>query len=137
MRRVNLSNRRSGAGAFIRSNVKPLGRVLASGTSLALVLFVRQDGHTVLYNLNKERCEPEMTRDKYGQAYQTGFDRTIRFLISQGLSGDYARDIAQAAWVRGWERLNQLRNEPMVFTWVNTIALNFYRRAIRSERALQ
>jgi len=25
----------------------------------------------------------------------------------------------------------------MVFTWVNTIALNFYRRAIRSERALK
>ncbi len=25
----------------------------------------------------------------------------------------------------------------MVFTWVNTIALNFYRRAIRNERALK
>lgn len=78
-----------------------------------------------------------MTREGYGQAYQTGFDRTIRFLISHGLSGDYARDVAQAAWARGWERLDQLRNEPMVFTWVNTIALNFYRRAIRNERALK
>ncbi len=78
-----------------------------------------------------------MTREGYAKAYQSGFDRTMRFLISHGLSGDYARDIAQAAWARGWERLDQLRQEPMIFTWVNTIALNFYRRAIRSERAFQ
>jgi DNA-directed RNA polymerase specialized sigma24 family protein len=78
-----------------------------------------------------------MTRESYAKAYASGFDRTTRFLISHGLSGDYARDIAQAAWARGWERLNQLRHETMVFTWVNTIALNFYRRSIRNERAVQ
>jgi RNA polymerase sigma factor (sigma-70 family) len=44
-----------------------------------------------------------------------------------------APDIAQSAWLRGWERLSQLRDERMLVTWVNTIALNQYRRAIRTE----
>jgi RNA polymerase sigma factor (sigma-70 family) len=42
-------------------------------------------------------------------------------------------EAAQAAWVRGWERLGQLRDEKLVVTWVNTIALNAYRRLIRKE----
>jgi DNA-directed RNA polymerase specialized sigma24 family protein len=41
--------------------------------------------------------------------------------------------VAQAAWVRGWERRTQLRNEALVTTWVNTIALNVYRSLLRSE----
>ena len=45
-----------------------------------------------------------------------------------------APDIAQSAWLRGWERLSQLRDERMLVTWINTIALNQYRRAIRTER---
>jgi RNA polymerase sigma factor (sigma-70 family) len=45
-----------------------------------------------------------------------------------------AADLAQAAWLQGWERLAQLRDERMIVTWVNTIALNFYRRRLRSER---
>jgi len=78
-----------------------------------------------------------MTTENYGQAYQAGFHRTVGFLLSQGLRGDCARDIAQAAWVRGWERLDQLRSEGMVLTWVNSIALNLYRHSIRSDRANQ
>lgn len=42
-----------------------------------------------------------------------------------------ACESAQAAWVRGWGRLGQLRDETLVLTWVNTIALNVYRRLIR------
>lgn len=78
-----------------------------------------------------------MTRDGYGQAYQRGFDLTTRFLISRGVRRDVARDVAQAAWVKGWERLNQLRNENMVTTWVNAIALNVHRSLLRSERSYQ
>ena len=74
-----------------------------------------------------------MTREAYGQVYQEGNERTIRFLLSRGVERTMASDIAQAAWLRGWERLSQLRNEQMVVTWVNTIALNLYRHAIRKE----
>jgi DNA-directed RNA polymerase specialized sigma24 family protein len=74
-----------------------------------------------------------MTRDAYGQAYQKGFDLTIRFLLSRGLRRDTASEVAQAAWVRGWERHGQLRNDDFVVTWVNTIALNVYRSLLRNE----
>ncbi len=74
-----------------------------------------------------------MTREGYGQAYQRGFDLTVRFLLSRGVQRDHAREVAQAAWVRAWERLSQLRDDSLVVTWVNTIALNVYRGLIRKE----
>jgi DNA-directed RNA polymerase specialized sigma24 family protein len=74
-----------------------------------------------------------MTTDEYGKAYQRGFDCTVRFLLSRGVRRDEATESAQAAWVRGWERLKQLRDEKTVLPWVNTIALNFYRGLIRRE----
>ena len=74
-----------------------------------------------------------MTREGYGQAYQKGFSLTVRFLLSRGVQRDAADEAAQAAWVKGWERLEQLRNESSVTTWVNTIALNVYRRLARRE----
>jgi len=78
-----------------------------------------------------------MTRDEYGHAYQRGFELTVRLLLSRGVPTDPAREVAQAAWTRGWERLSQLRNEKLVVTWVNTIALNVYRSVLRSEPACQ
>lgn len=72
-----------------------------------------------------------MTRDGYGLAYQKGFELTVRFLLSRGAQRESAMEVAQGAWVRGWERLHQLREDSTVVTWVNTIALNAYRRAMR------
>jgi RNA polymerase sigma factor (sigma-70 family) len=74
-----------------------------------------------------------MTREGYGEAYQRGFELTVRFLLSRGAWRDHAREVAQAAWARGWERLDQLRNESLVLTWVNTIALNLHRGLLRRE----
>ncbi len=78
-----------------------------------------------------------MTRDKYGLAYQKGYDLTVRFLLSRGAQREYAIEVAQGAWVRGWERLHQLREDSTVVTWVNTIALNAYRRMMRREAPSQ
>jgi len=78
-----------------------------------------------------------MTREEYGQAYQKGFNLTVRFLVSRGLAYDAAQETAQAAWVKGWERLGQLRDSSMVLTWMNSIALNIHRSYIRREPLLQ
>ena len=51
-----------------------------------------------------------MTKEEYGKAYQRGFNLTVRFLVSRGLSYDAALDTAQAAWAKGWERREQLRD---------------------------
>jgi RNA polymerase sigma-70 factor (ECF subfamily) len=78
-----------------------------------------------------------MTRSDYGRAYQAGFKPTVRFLESKGAPHDAAEETAQAAWTRGWERIDQLRNEESLRTWVNAIALNMYRRAARNDRRIQ
>lgn len=78
-----------------------------------------------------------MTREEFGDIYLAGRERTIRFLLSRGAAPGLAPDIAQSAWLRGWERLSQLRDPQMIVTWVNSIALNQYRRVIRSERLHQ
>jgi RNA polymerase sigma-70 factor, ECF subfamily len=96
----------------------------ASNVQTVVPYFIRSDLFT-------------MTRNAFGQAYQTGFDRTVRFLTSRGAPRDGAMEAAQAAWVRGWERLSQLRNEDMILTWVNTIALNVYRGVARRQSLSQ
>src|SRR5215203_131473 len=78
-----------------------------------------------------------MTREQYGQAYQKGFNLTVRFLVSRGLAYDAAQETAQAAWVKGWERLAQLRDQSMVLTWMNSIALNIHRSYVRREPLFQ
>ncbi len=78
-----------------------------------------------------------MTRETYGQAYQTGFKRTVRLLCSRGASTEHAEDVAQAAWTRGWERLHQLRDEGMIVSWVNAIAINVHRHTIHREDRYQ
>jgi DNA-directed RNA polymerase specialized sigma24 family protein len=75
-----------------------------------------------------------MTREEYGQAYERGFDLTVRFLLSRGAyPNDRVAEAAQAAWSRGWEKLSQLRDPDLVVTWVNTIALNNFRKCLRRE----
>ena len=78
-----------------------------------------------------------MNREEYGKAYETGFERTVQFLISRGLSSQFAEETAQAAWVRGWEKVNQLRDSRLLMTWMNTIALNMYRTSLRHPSFLQ
>ena len=75
-------------------------------------------------------------REEYGRAYQKCFPTTVRFLLSKGLSHDAAKEIAQAAWVRGWQCRGQLRDAGFLLTWVNSIAANLHRRFIRREQML-
>lgn len=76
-----------------------------------------------------------VTRDGFGKAYQHGFSVTLNFLRSRGAPPESAREASQAAWAKGWERLGQLRDEELLVAWVNTIALNIYRRLRRREDA--
>jgi RNA polymerase sigma-70 factor, ECF subfamily len=76
----------------------------------------------------------EMSREDFGLAYEEGRMRTVRFLRSRGAEWDQAMDIAQMAWMRGWERLDQLRDGNLLVTWINTIALNLYFRSLHDER---
>ena len=78
-----------------------------------------------------------MTREDFGKAYEESSSRTVKFLVSRGVPQGNAQDFAQTAWMRGWECLYQLRDERLLSTWINTIALNAYRRALSRERLFQ
>ena len=49
----------------------------------------------------------------------------------------HAEDVAQAAWLQGWKKLDQLRDEAMVVSWVISIAVNYHRRDGRIEARYQ
>jgi RNA polymerase sigma-70 factor (ECF subfamily) len=76
----------------------------------------------------------QLSEQSFAKAYQKGFPQTVRFLSSRGVPTDLVLDTAQGAWTKAWERREQLRNPSFVFTWVNSIALNVYRTALRRER---
>ena len=86
----------------------------------------REDGLLIAMGTGKEFLA--VTDCHYATAYEKGFKRTVRFLVSKGLLADLAEEMSQAAWVRGWERLGQLRSEACL-VWINQIALNLYRRS--------
>lgn len=85
----------------------------------------------------EEFSKGTMTTEDFGKAYQKGFNLTVRFLVSRGLSYDSALDTAQAAWAKGWERREQLRDPSLVLTWTNSIALNIHRTFLRREPQTQ
>jgi DNA-directed RNA polymerase specialized sigma24 family protein len=70
--------------------------------------------------------------EEFANAFHSGYGATCRFLISRGAPATDAEEIAQAAWARGWEHRDQLRNPSLVGFWVNSIARNLFRAKFRS-----
>jgi DNA-directed RNA polymerase specialized sigma24 family protein len=69
-----------------------------------------------------------LTADRFAEAYVKGLRQTARFLSSRcGLLQPEAEELAQAAWVQGWESRAALRNPAVLPVWVNSIALNLFR----------
>ena len=72
-----------------------------------------------------------MNSTDFSTLYHSEFRTTVRFMMARGLSADRAEEVAQAAWCKGWERIEQLRDPGSLGPWINTIALNVYRGQFR------
>ena len=75
-----------------------------------------------------------VTDAHFSQSFEAGFSRTAAFLRSRGIASHTAEELAQAAWVKGWEARHQLDAPDRLLPWVNTIALNLLRSSYRTER---
>src|ERR1700679_4036062 len=73
-----------------------------------------------------------MERENFGEAFENGYSATRRFLLAHGAAIEDAEEIAQAAWARGWEYREQLRDPGLVSYWVNSIARNLFRARFRA-----
>lgn len=68
-----------------------------------------------------------LTETVFSEAYGKFYGKTVRYLQSLNMSYEQAEEIAQAAWVRGWEKRNQLKKLDSVGAWINGIAKNLMR----------
>lgn len=75
-----------------------------------------------------------ISEEEFATAYRRGYQLTVRFLLGRGVPGGRAEETAQAAWARGWERRDNLRDSRVVVAWVNTIALNIFRNWYRKKK---
>jgi DNA-directed RNA polymerase specialized sigma24 family protein len=74
-----------------------------------------------------------MTSEDFARAYQRDFNLVIRFFMSRGMSHHNAMEYGQAAWVKGWEHRDQLRDTSRIIAWIITIGRNLRNTALRRE----
>jgi RNA polymerase sigma factor (sigma-70 family) len=87
---------------------------------------------------NAADCEAQpLGSEQFGDAFRRHYPVTLRFLLSIGAPADLAEEIAQAAWVKGWERRWQLRRPETIGTWVNSIAKNMLKNRLRADQKLE
>lgn len=67
-----------------------------------------------------------VTVEVFAAAYAVGLRRTVHFLLSKGANLDSAEEVAQTAWVRGWEARAQLTAGDRLQPWINTIAFHSF-----------
>jgi DNA-directed RNA polymerase specialized sigma24 family protein len=77
-----------------------------------------------------------MTPEDFGRAYQTGYQRTVRFLQKCAVDRDQAIEIAEEAWIKGLEHLPELHDENVVVGWINVIAYRLFLTGLREPRSV-
>ena len=124
------------AAEYRQANRAGDGWVLLLVTAAATHASSRLNRNDRIMNRQQDPTQRPTTvgREIYSDAYQQGYNLTKRFLLSRGVPFESAEEDAQAAWVRGWERLDDLRNPDRLVTWINSIALNLFRNRLRKER---
>lgn len=78
-----------------------------------------------------------LSTPQFEAAYQNCFHQTVNYLRARGGSREWAEEIAQAAWARGWECRAQLKDSAAVQSWVIAIARNLRNQDFRKFRSTE
>lgn len=73
-----------------------------------------------------------MTREQFGEVYSQNYGPMVRAFVARGLSHDKAEDLVQSAFLRGFKRLGQLKDDESVAGWIAAIARNAFRDDART-----
>ncbi|HEV7669017.1 MAG TPA: RNA polymerase sigma factor [Thermoanaerobaculia bacterium] len=69
--------------------------------------------------------------ETFERIFATYYRPVFRFFLHRGFSQDEAQDLVQEVFLRVFRRLDGIRNESLIGTWVFSIATNLWRNEIR------
>jgi RNA polymerase sigma factor (sigma-70 family) len=78
-----------------------------------------------------------LSTSQFEAAYSSYFHQTVNYLRARGSSREWAEELAQAAWARGWECRAQLKDAAAVQSWVIAIARNLRNLDFRNARSTE
>ncbi len=78
-----------------------------------------------------------LSPSQFEAAYRSYFHQTVNYLRARGSNREWAEELAQAAWARGWECRAQLKDAAAVQSWVISIARNLRNLDFRNARATE
>jgi RNA polymerase sigma-70 factor (ECF subfamily) len=73
-------------------------------------------------------------RDAFTELVERHHDELVRICFAITTDIDAARDAAQLAWIKAWQRLRTVREPERLRTWLIAIAANEARQRIRADR---
>jgi len=90
-----------------------------------------------MYLCASGRDHSQCVTQAFADAYEIGLPTLTRFLLKRGLNSDTARELAQAAWVKAWEHIPELRNLESLRWWTTAIAINLMHDAVKRRNRWQ
>lgn len=78
-----------------------------------------------------------ISASQFEAAYRNHFHQTVNYLRARGSNREWAEELAQAAWARGWECRAQLKEVAAVQAWVLSIARNLRNLNFRNARSME
>ncbi|WP_269540916.1 RNA polymerase sigma factor [Cerasicoccus fimbriatus] len=75
--------------------------------------------------------------DAFGYLFRRYHERTVRTLLAMMGSEAEARDVAQQAWVKAWQKIDRYNFEAAFSTWMHRITVNTALDALRKRQREQ
>jgi len=72
--------------------------------------------------------------DAFGHLFRRYHERTVRALLAMMGTEAEAREVAQQAWIKAWQKLERYNYQSAFYTWLHRIAVNTALDALRARQ---